>query len=132
MLIVLHGRACNKPPQSFQCQEMAPFVYLGAFSVIVKSSRSEGLLLALLHGFCSEGDGAIAFISSSSSPAHRGISDQQFSCPEKPSSAMNWINGVNKVESGKNCYNYIRNIEAIIMDTTTVKDYAFHRSRILR
>ena len=33
-----------------------------------------------------------------------------------PSSAMNRINGVNKVE-----------IEAIIMDTTTVKDYGFHR-----
>ena len=39
MLIVLLGKACNKPSQSFQCQEKAPFVYLGAFSVIVKSSR---------------------------------------------------------------------------------------------
>ena len=39
MLIVLQGKACNKPSQSFQCQEKAPFVYLGAFSVIVKSSR---------------------------------------------------------------------------------------------
>ena len=38
MLIVLQGKACNKPLQSFQCQEKAPFVYLGAFSVIVKSS----------------------------------------------------------------------------------------------
>ena len=35
---------------------------------------------------------------------------------QMPSSAMNRINGVNKVE-----------IEAIIMDTTTVKDYGFHR-----
>ena len=35
----------------------------------------EGLFLPLLHGFCSELDGAIAF-SSSSSPAHRSISDQ--------------------------------------------------------
>ena len=39
MLIVLQGKACNKPSQSFQCQEKAPFVYLGSFSVIVKSSR---------------------------------------------------------------------------------------------
>ena len=25
------------------------------------------------------------------------------SCPKKPSSDMNWINGMNKAESGKNC-----------------------------
>ena len=116
MLIMLQGRACNKPSQSFHCQEKAPFVYLGAFSVIVKSSRSEGLLLALLHGFCNERDGAIAFISSSSSTAHRGISDQQFFCPEKPSSAMNWIYDVNEVEKGKSSAWYISNLEAIIID----------------
>ena len=62
MLIVLQGKACNKPSQSFQCQEKAPFVYLGAFSVIVKSSRMF---------VSSKRDGAIAFRSnsSSSSPA---------------------------------------------------------------
>ena len=32
------------------------------------------------------------------------------SCLEKPNSAMNWINGVNKVENGKNCYGSIRNV----------------------
>ena len=33
------------------------------------------------------------------------------SCLEKPNSAMNWINGVNKVENGKNCYGSIRNVD---------------------
>ena len=36
------------------------------------------------------------------------------SCPEEPSSAMNWINGINTVEMD---YWTITNLEAIIIDT---------------
>ena len=39
------------------------------------------------------------------------------SCPEKPSSAMNWIYGVNEVEKGKHSEWSISNLEAIIIDT---------------
>ena len=38
------------------------------------------------------------------------------SCPEKPSSAMNWIYDVNEVEKGKSSAWYISNLEAIIID----------------
>ena len=49
------------------------------------------------------------------------------SCPEKPSSAMNWINGLNEVEVGNYSETYISNLEAIIIDTIwSIESFSYH------
>ena len=60
------------------------------------------------------------------------------SCPEKPSSAMNWINGLNEVDIGKYSETYISNLEAIIIDTIasiesfSYDDYGYGRYRYIK
>ena len=60
------------------------------------------------------------------------------SCPEKPSSAMNWINGLNEVEIGNCSETYISNLEAIIIDTIasiesiSYSDYGYGRYRYIK
>ena len=59
-------------------------------------------------------------------------------CPEKPSSAMNWINGLNEVEIGKYSETYISYLEAIIIDTIasiesfSYDDYGYGRYRYIK
>ena len=59
-------------------------------------------------------------------------------CPEKPSSAMNWINGLNEVEIGKYSETYISYLEAIIIDTIasiesfSYDDFGYGRYRYIK
>ena len=53
-------------------------------------------------------------------------------CPEKPSSAMNWINGLNEVEIGKYSETYIIIDTIASIESFSYDDYGYGRYRYIK